>query len=128
MTDSTTIPETIIRQMVAHYLDTWNATEAGARAELLERHWATDCVYVDPLVEVRGLDAMGATIGDVQEQFPGCVFSQIGDVDTHHLQCRFQWGLGPAGEEPVVIGFDVLVLDHDHRVQDVRGFLDKVPA
>lgn len=43
-------------------------------------------------------------------------------------QLRFQWGLGPAGEEPVVIGFDVVVLDDDRRIQDVRGFLDQVPS
>lgn len=128
MTNTTTMPETSAHQMVACYLDTWNATEAGARAELLDRHWATDCTYVDPLVEVRGHEALAATIAGVQHQFPGFVFSQVGDVDAHHMQCRFQWGLGPAGEEPVVIGFDVLVLDDLHRIQEVRGFLDKVPG
>src|SRR5690554_1048337 len=108
MTDTTTIPEATIHQMVARYLDTWNATEAVARAELLERHWAPDCVYVDPLAVARGRDAMHAAIGAVHGQFPGFVFTQGGDVDAHHAQCRFRWGLGPAGGEPLVIGFDVL--------------------
>jgi hypothetical protein len=114
-------------QMVARYLDAWNATDPGARARLLEEHWAADCVYVDPLAEATGHQALGATIAAVQGQFPGLVFSLVGGVDAHHQQCRFQWGLGPAGQEPLVIGSDVLVLDDDGRIQDVRGFLDVVP-
>ena len=43
-------------------------------------------------------------------------------------QARFRWGLGPAGQEPVVIGFDLMLVDADQRIRDVRGFLDTVPA
>lgn len=117
-----------MHDIVTNYLATWNATDAATRDELLDRHWAPECVYVDPLAEVAGRPAVGATIAAVQGQFPGFVFSQVGDVDAHHGQVRFQWGLGPAGEEPVVIGFDVVVTDEEQRIRDVRGFLDKVPA
>jgi hypothetical protein len=49
-------------------------------------------------------------------------------VDGHHEQARFSWHLGPAGAaEPVVVGFDVAVLDGD-RIGSVYGFLDKVPG
>lgn len=61
-------------------------------------------------------------------QFPGLVFTLVGEVDGHHQQLRFRWGLGPAGGEPVVIGSDVVVVDRQGRLQDVRGFLDLVPA
>ena len=67
-------------------------------------------------------------IAAVHEQFPGFVFTALGEPDAHHQQVRFRWGLGPAGAEPVVEGFDVVVLDGDGRIADVRGFLDKVPA
>jgi hypothetical protein len=49
-------------------------------------------------------------------------------VDANHHQARFTWHLGPASGEPVVIGFDVVVLDRDGRIRSVHGFLDKVPA
>ncbi|NYH92478.1 nuclear transport factor 2 family protein [Actinopolymorpha rutila] len=84
--------------------------------------------YVDPLAEAGGRAAISGLIDAVQAQFPGFVFSRVSEVDAHHRQLRFSWGLGPDGEEPVVIGFDVIVLDEDGRIQDVRGFLDKVPA
>ena len=117
-----------MNDIVTRYLDTWNATDDAARTELLDAHWSADCSYVDPLAEVQGREALAAVIGGVHDQFPGFVFSQVGDVDAHHRQVRFQWGLGPAGEEPLVIGSDVLVVDEDDRILDVRGFLDKVPA
>lgn len=117
-----------MNDIVTRYLDTWNATEEAARAALLAEHWSEACVYADPLAVAEGRDAVAATIKAVHEQFPGFVFSQVGDVDSHHQQARFQWGLGPAGEEPLVIGFDVVVLDEDQRIRDVRGFLDRVPA
>lgn len=52
----------------------------------------------------------------------------MGTVDGHHQQARFQWGLGPLGDEPVVIGFDVATFEADGRLLDVFGFLDKVPS
>jgi hypothetical protein len=119
--------EDTMTDIVTRYLDTWNATDEEL-TDLLAKHWSDDCVYVDPLAEVQGREAVGATIRAVHAQFPGFVFTQVGEVDAHHQQARFRWGLGPAGEEPLVIGFDVVVVDADQQIRDVRGFLDKVPA
>ncbi|MER6937293.1 nuclear transport factor 2 family protein [Nocardioides sp. NPDC127514] len=117
-----------MNDIVTRYLDTWNATDESVLTKLLAEHWSDYCVYVDPLADVQGREAVGATIQAVRAQFPGFVFTPVGTVDAHHQQARFQWGLGPAGAEPVVIGFDVVVVDADQRIRDVRGFLDKVPA
>lgn len=83
---------------------------------------------VDPLTGASGHAQVGGAITTVQAQFPGFVFNQVGEADGHHQQVRFQWGPGPAGEEPMVIGFDVVVTDADHRIGDVRGFPDEVPS
>jgi hypothetical protein len=67
----------------------------------------------------------------VQQQFPGLVFRLGGPVDANHDQARFTWHLGPdpsTGGEPLVIGFDVAVLNEDGQIRSVHGFLDKVPA
>lgn len=117
-----------MNDIVTTYIDTWNAADVEIRYELLRTFWTEDCLYVDPMADVSGHSEVGAAIAAVQQQFPGFVFSQLGEADSHHGQTRFQWGLGPEGEEPVVIGFDVVVVDEDHRIRDVRGFLDKVPS
>ena len=116
-------------QIVERYIDSWNAADPARRRELIDGLWATDGRYTDPLADVQGRDQIDATIGAVQQQFPGLVFRLGGPVDANHQQARFSWHLGAAdGDEPLVIGFDVLVLDGDGLIRNVYGFLDKVPA
>jgi hypothetical protein len=114
--------------LMERYLLCWNETDPTARRALLDEHWNQDASYTDPLAEVRGRDAIDAVIAAVQGQFPGFVFSARGTVDAHHQQARFGWGLGPGGADPIIEGFDVVVLDDDGRIATVLGFLDKVPA
>ncbi|WP_305094569.1 nuclear transport factor 2 family protein [Prescottella sp. R16] len=113
---------------IRNYLDTWNETDSGKRAALVEDLWARDGRYVDPMGSAEGPAAVSALIGAVQEQFEGMRFELAGDIDAHHDQARFTWALGPVGAEPLVIGFDVLECDPDGRVRTVLGFLDKVPT
>jgi ketosteroid isomerase-like protein len=115
-------------EIIKRYLDAWNETDASVRRELVASLWAADGSYTDPLADVRGPDAIAGLIGAAQQQFAGLVFTLGGPVDGHHNQARFTWHLGPDGGEPVVIGFDVVVLDEDGRIASVHGFLDKVPA
>lgn len=105
-----------------------NVERPRRRGLLLERHWSPDVRYVDPLADVAGYDGMVALVDSVHTRLPGLVFTQIGTVDGHHQQLRFRWGLASAGAEPVALGYDVLVIDDDGRISDVRGFLDGVPA
>jgi hypothetical protein len=117
-----------MQEIIERYLAAWNETDAVKRRELVDAVWAPDGSYTDPLADVRGREAIDGLIGAVQQQFPGFVFTLGGTVDAHHDQARFSWHLGPAGAaEPVVIGFDVAVLEQD-RIGRVYGFLDKVPG
>jgi hypothetical protein len=117
-----------MNDVIARYLDCWNETDPAARRKLIDEVWTVDAEYTDPLAQARGRAEIDATIGAVQQQFPGLIFSLAGLVDAHHQQARFTWGLGPEGAEPLVIGFDVTVTDEHDRIRTVLGFLDKVPA
>ena len=117
-----------MQEIIERYLEAWNETDASARRELVAALWAADGSYTDPLADVHGPDAIASLMGAAQQQFAGLVFTLGGPVDANHNQARFTWHLGPDGGEPVVIGFDVVVLDGDGRIASVHGFLDKVPA
>jgi hypothetical protein len=121
----TTTPGT---DLVQAYLAAWNETDPAARKATIDAAFTPDARYVDPLADVSGADGLDALIAGVQQQFPRMEFRQLGDVDAHHDVCRFQWGLGPAGAEPLVIGFDVVAVAADGRITTVHGFLDRVPA
>ena len=122
---TTTTPTATV---VQRYLAAWNATDPAERRAAIEAVFAPEARYVDPLADVTGTDALDALIAGAQEQFPGMRFSAVGEVDAHHDVCRFRWGLGPEGAEPLVIGFDVAIVDSEGRITGVAGFLDKVPA
>src|SRR5215469_7974061 len=117
-----------MNDVIASYLASWDETDPAARRTLIDDVWAVDAQYTDPIAQARGRAAIDATIGAVQQQFPGLVFSLAGPVDAHHRQARFTWGLGPEGAEPLVIGFDVAVTDGHDKITMVFGFLDKVPG
>jgi hypothetical protein len=110
------------------YLAMWNETDPAARRGLVAELCAEDVRYTDPLADVTGRDALDATIGAVQVQFPGFGFTLNAGVDAHHDQARFSWELGPAGVEAPVAGFDVVTTDGSGKVTRVLGFLDRVPS
>lgn len=114
--------------MCADYLAAFNTTDPVQRKERVSALFAADAHYVDPLADVTGHDQLNGLIEGIQGQFPGWVFTPVGEVDGHHTQARFGWGLGPEGAEPPVVGFDVVVLDDDGRIRAVHGFLDRVPS
>ncbi|TDC22467.1 nuclear transport factor 2 family protein [Streptomyces sp. 8K308] len=114
--------------LAERYLAVWNETDPEARRELVAAVFAEDVEYVDPLASVRGRAGIDGVIAAAQGQFDGLVFTPGGPVDAHHDIARFTWHLGPEGADPIVIGFDVAVLDEDGRIRQVFGFLDRVPA
>lgn len=114
--------------LVRRYLAAWNATDPAARREAIAAAFTNDARYVDPMADVRGHDGVDALIAGAQEQFAGLTFSPGEVLDAHHDVVRFTWHLGPAGAEPVVIGFDVAEVADDGRLERVHGFLDRVPG
>ncbi len=117
-----------MQEIIERYIAAWNETDPVRRRGLVDSLWAPDGSYTDPVAEVRGRAEIDGLIGAVQGQFPGLVFRLSGPVDANHNQARFTWHLGPSGDEPIVIGFDVAVTDETGQIRSVHGFLDKVPA
>jgi hypothetical protein len=125
MTDVDTSFDTLAQR----YIAAWNETDPDARGRAVAALYTDDARYTDPLVDAEGPEAIAATIGAVQQQFPGFEFRLAGPVDAHHDQARFSWELGPAGApEAPIAGFDVAVRDGDGRLRSVFGFLDRVPG
>jgi hypothetical protein len=119
-------PMTEHQTIAQRYIDSWNETDPAKRRLLVEEVFAQDGSYTDPLGAVAGRAAIDHMLGAVQQQFAGLEFT-LGPVDGHHDIARFTWSLGQPAEEPLVVGFDVIVVA-DGKIKHVHGFLDKVPA
>ena len=117
-----------VHSIAARYIDTWNTADPAARRTAVAGLFTDAARYVDPLGEATGHDEIAGLIGAVQGQFPGFAFRLLGDVDGHHDQLRFQWELGPQGQEAPIVGFDAVLTGPDGRISAVLGFLDRVPA
>jgi len=104
------------------YLAAWNETDAARRAELIERAWAPDGSYRDPMLDADGHAAIERMILGVHEQFPGQRFRRTTGIDAHHDVCRFGWELAAADDSVTVAVIDVATLDRVGRLARVAGF------
>ena len=78
MTTQTTVTATVEPRAVATidtYIAAWNQTDDTMRAELAGQALGVDLWYRDPLLEIDGIAAFVATIGFVQQQYPGHVMA-----------------------------------------------------
>ncbi|MGX7681948.1 nuclear transport factor 2 family protein [Jatrophihabitans sp. DSM 45814] len=140
-----TVTTNLIADSISGYLALWNESDDGKRAKLAEQIFTADASYVDPMVSAAGRETIVATVGAVQQQFPGWTFRLIEPdsaaatstpgIDSHHNLARFGWTLSPEGTEdpsnPAVapiVGFDVAVVTTGGQITAVHGFLDKVPV
>lgn len=134
MTTGTTAGDTTdFAALAERYVAAFNETDPIARKRLVADLFTAGSRYVDPLADVTGHDGVDGFLGAAQETLAGCEFRVLGDVDAHHDRARFRWGAAPPavwadGAEPPVIGFDVVVVDADGRIDQVHGFLDRMPA
>lgn len=117
-----------MQHIAQRYIDSFNEKDPQRRRQLLAELWTPDGCYLDPNHSLQGWDELNEAIGEAQQHFPDYLFHLGGNVDSHHNTARFAWHFNAPGDpEPLIIGFDVIVVDND-RIRQVYGFLDKVPA
>lgn len=104
-----------------HMLAAWNEQDPNEVRAHLDQALAPEVHFVDPSVDIVGIDAFEANVHHVHQQIPGAVYSRTSDVDTHHDHHRYHWAIHLDGEL-VLAGFDVTITDPDDRVEKVIGF------
>jgi hypothetical protein len=115
-----------LTEIVDTYLAALNEADPARRAELVERAWSSDCLYVDPAHEARGRRAIGALAAGVQERVPGHAFRRTSAVDGHHDQARFSWELAGPDGSVYAAGLDVAELHGDGRLRRITGFFGEL--
>jgi hypothetical protein len=112
-------------ETVQAYIDAWNEPDEKRRKELLDKAWADDGTYTDPMSHAEGREALIALISQFQSQMPGARIAIASKVDSHHDQLRFQWRMegGPQAME----GIDIGRLTGDGRLASIVGFFGAAP-
>jgi len=116
------------KDSVNAYMAAWNETDLAQRRALLEKAWADDGRYTDPMSDAQGREALIELISGFQSQMPGATIAMASGIDEHHGRLRFAWKMdGPDGSTRVE-GIDVGLLAADGRLQSITGFFGAPPA
>jgi len=109
-----------------HMLAAWNEPDPSKVREHLEKALAPDVRFVDPSIDIRGIDAFEANVHTVKEALPGAVYSRTSGVDSQHGFHRYHWAIHQDGKL-LTPGFDVVETDASDLVACVIGFFGTIP-
>jgi hypothetical protein len=113
-------------EVLDHMLAAWNEPDVSLVRGHLDKALASKVRFVDPSIDVTGIDGFEANVHEVRSQLPGAVYSRTSGVDSQHGFHRYHWAIHQNGEL-LVAGFDVVETDPDGRVACVIGFFGSVP-
>ena len=103
------------------YLRMWNTRDLDHIRGHLDQAVTTDCLWVDPLHNHVGRDALEANVREFRAQFPGADLHLGSNVDTHNNRYRYEWVITVVGEV-MIRGFDVTTLAGSGLIERVDGF------
>lgn len=109
-----------------HMLAAWNEADDSLVRGHLERALHPDVRFVDPTIDVTGIDGFEQNVHEVHANNPGCVYSRASGVDSQHGFHRYHWAIHKDGEL-LLSGFDVTETDEAGKIRLVIGFFGEVP-
>lgn len=109
-----------------HMLAAWNeADPAQVRGHLIKA-LAEDVRFVDPSIDLTGIDAFEENVHEVHGRIPGAVYSRQSGVDSQHGFHRYHWAIHQEGKL-IMPGFDVTETNDAGLVTCVIGFFGPMP-
>ncbi|MEM8547692.1 MAG: hypothetical protein AAGF46_05955 [Pseudomonadota bacterium] len=115
-----------VPESLEHMLAAWNErTPSRVRAHL-NQALSPEVRFVDPSIDVIGIDGFEANVHEVHQQNPGAVYSRASKVDSQHGFHRYHWAIHTAAGDLLLKGFDVVETDSDRLVRCVIGFFGEL--
>lgn len=109
-----------------HMLAAWNEPDSGTVRDHLEQALSPGVRFVDPSIDVTGIDGFEANVHEVKSKIPGAIYSRTSVVDSQHNFHRYHWAIHQEGKL-LLSGFDVTETDDDGKVVCVIGFFGELP-
>lgn len=108
-----------------HMLKAWNEPDRTQVRNHLEKALNVNVRFVDPSIDVWGIDGFEQNVHEVKAKLPGAVYSRTSDVDSQHNFHRYHWAIHHQ-EKLIVSGFDVTETDEQEKVSCVIGFFGDI--
>ncbi|MEM1405052.1 MAG: hypothetical protein AAGG55_17075 [Pseudomonadota bacterium] len=106
-------------------LAAWNEEDPGKTRGHLENALAPGVRFVDPSIDVTGIDGFEANVHEVRASIPGAVYSRASAVDSQHNFHRYHWAIHQDGKL-LISGFDVTQTNDEGQVVCVIGFFGEL--
>ncbi len=110
-----------------YMLAAWNEADPSLVRSHLDKALAPGVRFVDPSIDVTGIDGFETNVHEVKAKHPGNVYSRTSAVDSQHGFHRYHWAIHSKEGDLVLPGFDVVETDEDGRVVCVIGFFGELP-
>ena len=115
------------KEVVTAYMQAWNEPDESKRRALLEKAWADNATYTDPMSQAAGREELIALVSQFHSQMPGAKIVQASGIDEHHGRLRFGWRMERDGATAME-GIDIGELSEDGRLRSIVGFFGAPPA
>jgi hypothetical protein len=109
-----------------HMLAAWNETDSKKVRIHLENALGVNVRFVDPSIDVSGIDGFEENVHEVKSKIPRAVYSRTSGVDSQHGFHRYHWAIHQ-DDKLLIDGFDVTEIDEHGKVACVIGFFGKIP-
>ena len=109
-----------------HMLAAWNESDPERVRDHLEKALAPDVRFVDPSIDLTGVERFEENVHEVHSRVPGASYRRTSGVDSQHGFHRYHWGIYQ-GEELLLPGFDVTQTNEEGQVVCVIGFFGPMP-
>ena len=113
-------PESLDYMMAA-----WNEADPSKVRAHLDKALDENVRFVDPSIDLTGIDAFEANVHEVQKSLPEAVYSRACDVDSQHGFHRYHWAIHQDGKL-ITPGFDVTETNEQGKVTCVMGFFGRI--
>ena len=102
--------ETLLRENIHGIFEEHDAQKRRSKVANL---WAEDGVLINPDARSEGHSGVERVAAALIKKFPTFTFTERGEIQAYNGVGKLEWAYGPADEEPVATGIDVLVMRGD---------------
>ncbi len=114
--------QTAMDEIVRIYCEAWGEPDVAKRRQMLQRVWADEGSYTDPVSDVAGREALVSRITAHLQKYPGSRIVPSSHADVHHGMLRFAWKFVLGDGKVQIEGVDFVEFAPDGRLRKVVGF------
>lgn len=111
------------RKTWENYTSIWRSKSLNDRLSSFKDSVSDECIYADPLVEVKGWDHISEYIETFQKQFPDCYFKTV-DFFVNKNKSTCSWQMISQDDQVVGHGISYAEYENSGKLIKIAGFFD----